>query len=212
VRDDGIVLSRYFGNSRALAVYEKLQRLKNDMSANTCGITYQGNGLSRNIGDAPYQELGPQRELTTLQYQVATTEWGWATPGEVHNTIGYNARFFLPADTAIKRYRLHNVTVGAMAVSRGGAIVHELTHRYLDTKDIVIPLAILHQIGRGSADGARAYGPYACCALGKFAPAEALKNADTYRVFCEDAWASKNGGIVPDTPDLPFGDDLRIVP
>jgi len=103
------------------------------------------------------------------------------SPGAPNN-IGYNARFLVSGFSSTNRHALHDVTdLGTIGVSRGGAIVHELTRPYLDTADLVIPLGVLTPLSKGSQAGVKTYGPYACCAVGKFAPDLSITNADTYR-------------------------------
>ena len=76
-----------------------------------------------------------------------------------------------------------------MDVTRSGAIVHEATHAYAGTVDVELDNDVYEHIG-WTKPGAgekreKAYGPLQCLALARKKPAEALKNADSYRIFCE---------------------------
>jgi len=76
-----------------------------------------------------------------------------------------------------------------MDVTRSGAVVHEATHMYAGTKDISLENEVYDHIGwaRPGHNEKRevAYGPLRCLALAKVRPADAVKNADSYRIFCE---------------------------
>ncbi|HMD18991.1 MAG TPA: hypothetical protein VKH40_01645 [Alloacidobacterium sp.] len=119
------------------------------------------------------------------------TEVGWSSPhGCAHNTIGFTTTFFIPTETAIRRNTLHNHQHTRMGTTRGGAILHELTHRYAQTSDEILPAETFARLGRIFEANVKCYNPYSCWALAQSAPAQTVTNADSYRVFCEDAWVN----------------------
>lgn len=61
-------------------------------------------------------------------------------------------------------------------VSIGGAVLHELTHMVLQTKDVNTPLF---------KAAVACYGPKLCMHLASVAPDKAKNNADNYRLFAE---------------------------
>jgi len=178
------IAERYFGAAQLPTLLRNLRTLRNHMSNGTVGICYQGRGLA----DAPdYQELGPEVRAATMTYTPNSSEWGWASPqAGNHNNIGFGAKFYILADTAISRQTEHDTTRFDMEVTRGGAIVHELTHRYLRTADETVPAETFVTLQRPPRQGVKAYGPRVCWALAQSNPALAITNADSYRVFCED--------------------------
>ena len=78
-----------------------------------------------------------------------------------------------------------------MDVTRSGTVLHEATHMYADTSDIALENDVYDHAGwtRPGSDGKKkkAYGPQRCLALARARPADAVKNADNYRIFCEAA-------------------------
>jgi hypothetical protein len=70
-------------------------------------------------------------------------------------------------------------------------VIHELSHVFLNTLDqkLADSTYIRLQMAVPGQGGHRhdAYGPKACSALAATEPDLALMNADTYRLFCEDA-------------------------
>ena len=122
---------------------------------------------------------------------MSTTEFGFAAPGG-RRILGFQNKFFDVNSTVVRRTQLHTIaTAGGLECSRAGAVVHELSHVFLDTKDEKLPNAAYLVLGRavptGSTGRHDSYGPFACAGLAQAAPDIALTNADTYRLFCEDA-------------------------
>ena len=70
-------------------------------------------------------------------------------------------------------------------------MLHEATHLYGNTGDVYVPDAVYKSleiaVPAEGATRAQGYGPYTCHALAKVDPSLAIKNADNYRLFCEDA-------------------------
>jgi hypothetical protein len=184
------LLTRYFSRPQLAGVLQNLMQIRNGWRHNTVGITYHANGLAQN---SRYQEYGPDVHPAVLTVRPNSSEWGWASPqGGTHNNIGFGDLFFILNETAIRRRVLHShQTPGVMEVTRGGAIVHELSHRYVRTADVEIPAATFTYLNRPFQAVRKGYGPYSCWALGQSAPDLAVNNADSYRLFCEDALASQ---------------------
>lgn len=90
----------------------------------------------------------------------------------------------------------HDPANGTMNVTVGGAIVHELTHLALKTLDQTLPNAVYGYLKMpipANGNNAQALGPKGCAALTVVAPDLAIENADSYRLFCEDACLIKPG-------------------
>ncbi len=187
---ESTLLTRYFSRPRVGGVLRNLMNIRNGMRHSTIGITYQASGLLQSSG---YREYGPQVTAERLTVDPKSSEWGWASPqGAMHNNMGFGDRFFIFNETAIRRRALHSYqTPGVMEVTRGGAIVHELSHRYARTDDVGLLEATFTYVNRPFQAGRKGYGPFTCWALAQSAPELAVTNADSYRLFCEDALASQ---------------------
>jgi hypothetical protein len=176
--------NRWFGDSNPADVYFKLEQIRRGMHESLVGISYLGLFVP---GDTNYTE----RRGTSAQ---AATQWGFAsTDGDGHNTISFQNRFFDSNFTVLKLTKPYELEAGAkMVVTRGGAIVHELSHRYAQTKDERVPDETYRHLERDlpgpNDDRVQGYGPYTCHALAVSSPGIALTNADNYRLFCEEAW------------------------
>lgn len=178
------IADRYFGTANIPTVLRNLRTLRDQMSHNTVGICYQGAGLA---GAPNYDEFGPEVHEARMTHNPNSTEWGWASPQSGnHNNIGFASKFYVLADTAISRRTEHDTNRFDMEVTRGGAIVHELTHRYLRTADETVPPQTFQVLQRAPLQGVKAYGPRVCWALAQSSPNLAVTNADSYRLFCED--------------------------
>jgi hypothetical protein len=115
-------------------------------------------------------------------------EWGWASSSRC---IAVAVNFFLPAETAIRRSTPHDLQTIDLETTRGGALLHELSHYYAGTADEILPAAAIVHLGRlpENNPNRKAYSPKSCWALAKTDPEKAANNADSYRSFCEDAKA-----------------------
>ena len=184
-RADQDLVRKWFGASSPAALHRKLKQLHDGMTTRRVGITYQGPGVARNTGNRRYQELTDPGAAEDLQEDA---RWGWQSTGI--RKIGVCRKFFND-QTRQNLPRLHATSSREMEVTRGGALVHELTHRYLDTEDVEVPNSVYAFLGRPAPgpgqDRALGYGPFTCHGLASVEPALALKNADSYRLFCEDA-------------------------
>ena len=186
------LFTTWFGNNLEIEVFWKLRQMLDDMALNTVPITYQGLGAATNtsFGNQKYQEkinnAGHAVELT-----VDAQNWGWAN--EAARTLGFGVKYFND-QTRIRQTQQHAKTSREMEVTRGGAMVHELSHRILRTIDADVPNGVYAHLGRPNplpGKRAKGYGPYTCAALAEVAPQLALDNADNYRLFCEDAFYLK---------------------
>lgn len=179
------VLARWFAAADHARVKQKLEETLLGAQGNRIGICYHGNGAAANV--AEYQEESNSTYKSRIG--VVNDEWGYASPEAcAHNNIGYGPKFFDRGQTRAAMDLPHDVTRPLrLDVTRGGGIVHELTHRYGKTKDEPIPTATYLFLNRPQTGTAKGYGPYACHALAQSAPATALTNADSYRLFCEEA-------------------------
>jgi hypothetical protein len=166
------------------AVRDKLEDTQQGMNGNRVGLAYNGSRVT-NTG---YREEAPSNSGSTCS--ANNDEWGYASPqGAMHNNVGFGAKFFNSANTVITRTTPHTTVAGnGMEVTRGGAIVHELTHRYARTEDVRLSDAVYRHINRPVPVPRNfGYGPYTCYVLAQADRALAVNNADSYRIFCEDA-------------------------
>ena len=108
-------------------------------------------------------------------------------------------KFFNDALTSGQPTALHVLTDrDAMEISRGGAILHECTHLFAETHDVPLGTipdwgTLLGRVGvmqptKKSNLSEKAYGPQICSEVARLSGASAAKNADSYRLFCEDAF------------------------
>lgn len=183
---------KWFALADALAVEATLATVQNGIAANLIGVCYQGNGIADGNGwPIKLRELSNSNQATEVSIGSG---WGWSAPViSMHHAIGFCPDFF-NQNSKLRMTRAHNVTSREMSVTRYGAMVHELTHRLAATRDVDVPNAVYTHLGRPlPAPNARAkgYGPFTCAGLAAAAPADALVNADNYRLFCEDAVYAK---------------------
>jgi hypothetical protein len=182
------LVRRWFGTSDMVTIENNLNRIMNGMLTEYVGICYLGPGLAAADG---YKEYGPNVVLGDLKDGMGGTEVGFAAPVD-RRIIGFHGSFFEATTAAVRRSVLHDTTARrVLECTRGGGIVHELSHVFLKTKDHKIPNSVYSLLGlpAPASEGTRAsgYGPRACAALAQTSPDLALTNADCYRLFCEDA-------------------------
>jgi len=174
---------RYFGTGGGMQ-YERvrkvLRKIQKGMWHSSVGIAYQGMGVPAN---EQYRETSGSLGVPVALKQNLD-EWGWSREGRC---IGFGVSFFLPDQTVIERTTPHTVETLNMEVSRGGAVLHELSHYYAKTADEIVPAAAFHHLGRAPEGNVQAYSPKVCWALAQTNPDQAVNNADSYRSFCEDA-------------------------
>lgn len=184
---------RWFGNASTEVVLQALRSTLTGLTSQCTGVGYanrttQGNplGLTEGgfAGDGGASSVGPDGA------------WGTAKTGKPHMCLG--TKFFSETDTHGQPTRLHVLDdLSIMEVSRGGAVLHEATHLFALTNDM--PLANIKdgvifarlQVAQPltqKAQASKAYGPKVCHALAQVSGADAAKNADSYRLFCEDAF------------------------
>ena len=160
-----------------------LAKIQAGMRHDSVSIAYQGMGVPANERYKEFSGNG-EREL-----RANTQEVGWSNQGG--RCIGFGANFFLPDQTAIARRTPHELQTIDLEATRGGALLHELSHYYAKTKDEILPAEAIILLGKSPERNrnAAAYSPKSCWALAKTDRLKAANNADTYRSFCEDAKA-----------------------
>ena len=126
------------------------------------------------------------------------TGWGWSSPqANTHSSIGWGRNFF-DANTSNQPTELRDPSPDAtdkMMVTRAGAVIHELSHRFAKTKDVKLTEDVYHHLKKDvPAQRHIAYGARGAQALAKVNPELAVTNADNYRMFCEDAFAIRARG------------------
>ena len=122
---------------------------------------------------------------------------GWGQVGKnTPNTVFLCKNFFDPGKTSGPR---QDQLVGIdddMQVSRGGCALHEATHMFGDTNDVQVGDEVYERFGKtppaASETRAQGYGPATCIALARSDPEKTVKNADSYRMFCETAKYFRN--------------------
>jgi len=116
--------------------------------------------------------------------------WGSAIKSDPHE-ITLQSKYFSSEKTSGPRTTAIKMKGNEMQVSRGGAMLHEATHLYGYTDDVFVPDTVYEFLKMAvpveEARRAQAYGPRTCSDLSKVDPSLAIKNAENYRLFCEDA-------------------------
>src|ERR1700753_4286434 len=181
------LVTQWFGTANQVTLSTKIETLLTSILTGCVGVCYMGNGVQ---AAGAYCESGLRQTAVQLSNFPTGTEVGFAQPGG-GRAIGFFNRFF-PGNTAVaRRTTAHTPTATALGCSRAGAVVHELSHVFLNTLDVVLPTATCAHLNMAPpAQGAptiKAYAPKACTALAATRPDLAMDNADTYRLFCEDA-------------------------
>src|SRR5262249_30980113 len=129
---------QWFGTTPAATLTQLLTGIANAMKTQIVGFCYQGLGLVGNPARRPpYNELAHRTNV--LPVDIERQEWGWASPVEKKHIIGFGTKFF---DEHTERQVLQAQTMDKgrpMEVSRGGAMLHELTHCYIKTLDHPMP-------------------------------------------------------------------------
>lgn len=186
-------------NPRANALYDKWFSLP-DRSAVLKTVASISEGMAvRRIGLA---YAGPRIGQSSLEIQeegyhasggigrvAPRPDWG---AGKFGKSIALQTMFFNPALTSGLPTAEHDPASSAMGVSRGGAVLHEASHSFADMHDVDLSNAVYARLGATppavGAPRKQAYGPRACSALAALHPAQAVTNADSYRLFFEDAY------------------------
>jgi hypothetical protein len=199
------IAKQWFGTTPAATITQQLTVIQTGMTGMKMGICYQGLGAAANQPQpADYLEIAfkPNR----FKVEIETKEWGWAAPPlSPSHRIGVGIKFF-NENTEPEVHQAHTLEKGSMEVSRGGAVLHELTHRFAHTLDHPVPNETYKYLEKPApiqvekvdeqnrvvlADNKprhAAYGPRMCHALAQSRPDLAITNADNYRLFCEDAF------------------------
>ncbi|WP_445287379.1 hypothetical protein [Variovorax atrisoli] len=184
---------RWFGNASVDVVNHALGLTLTGLTSQCTGVGYahratQGNPLA--LIETGFAEDGGASDVKP------DAAWGTAKAGKASMCLGTN--FFSEAQTRGQPNRLHVLDdLSVMEVSRGGAVLHEATHLFARTDDVRLSniqdgviFARLHvtQPLTQRAHGSKAYGPKVCHELAQVSGDDAAKNADNYRLFCEDAF------------------------
>ncbi len=195
------IFTKWFGKNDPLAVVQTIERTIAGVLTKQCGVCYQGARVAT-MGNWAIK-LVEKAHLTSASEVIHNTaEFGWSAPlGANDEAIGFTDQFF--NETLFRRLGPHDVNSTEMGVTRAGAMVHELTHRFARTADTHVGPSVAGRIalimknkGRGQtvSPTLKAYSPLVCWALAEAAPDLALNNADNYRLFCEDAYYFKPFG------------------
>lgn len=195
--DDSIVnanlFRRWFGNASAAVVTNALRLTLTGLTSQCTGVGYasqptQGNPLglieTGFADDSSPSDIKPD------------PDWGSAKAGTAYMCLG--TRFFSAIETRVQPTRLHVLDdMLVMEVSRGGAVLHEATHLFARTQDVRLShvqngiiftrLQVTQPLTK-KAHEHKAYGPKICHELAQVSGDDAAKNADNYRLFCEDAF------------------------
>ncbi|WP_233838019.1 M35 family metallopeptidase [Paraburkholderia sp. ZP32-5] len=183
---------RWFGNAGPDVVKLVLQRTLTGITTRCTGLLYAGQAARGNplgLSENGIADRGMAAAVRSDEF------WGIAYYGAPYIRLG--TCFFDESETGGQPTRYHSRdVVGAMEVSRGGAIVHEATHLFAETTDVrlsdvpndAVFLRLNVAVTNQNRD-AQGYGPRVCHALAQVSGAMAAKNADNYRLFCEDAFA-----------------------
>lgn len=111
----------------------------------------------------------------------------WALSDHAKHVVALCQPFF--RDGVAMRTEPHSMDNQKLGFTFGGALLHELTHNVLNTADVDAADEVYEHLEKPLPQGQRAkcYGTRGCRALAAVDANSARNNADSYRVFCEDA-------------------------
>lgn len=186
---------RWFGAADSEAVRIKLHQTLQGLTQRRTSLGYAGKNAAGNTYrlheygmNAGGNGIGPVK--------CDNSPWAYTNQSAYIDYIVLCSKFFDGGNTSRQRTEFHECTLEAgMEVSRGGTILHEATHRFARTNDEKASDAVYQYLnkelgGRARADG---YGPFVCAAMAAADPDKAMTNADSYRLFCEDAYVLQTG-------------------
>ncbi|RDV00479.1 hypothetical protein [Trinickia dinghuensis] len=185
---------RWFGTANALDVIGRLQRTRDGLVNQCTGLSYGGTAATGNpldLKEGGFATDGGADRVGRLK----EGEWGTAKAPRPYICLG--VPFFNDSNTGGQPTRHHTYNSnGSMEVSRGGAIVHEATHLFARTDDVPLidglrGLIFAHLNAPPEERFRAAYGPWICYGLAQVRPDAAARNADNYRLFCEDAFVGR---------------------
>ncbi|VWX56000.1 hypothetical protein VARIO8X_110070 [Burkholderiales bacterium 8X] len=184
---------RWFGDatpSRTAAVGQVLQRVYSGLQQACVSVSC----MHRVTDDLTIVEKGVSAGGGTVSAKV-TNAAVWGTAWHRGGFLCLGSNFFDPLLSSRLRTTIHRTARGSgLEISRGGAILHEATHLFGNTDDlelVKVPDFFADpefEEGKKNPDAA-AYGPWICARVADLAPHLAVDNADSFRLFCEDAFA-----------------------
>ena len=179
----------WFGGAADTAkiVKDNLKLTLSGLKSNYIGLSYAGPSIK------PGSKL-KEKGFSGGSASQVTAMGGFAHvfPVANQNKITLDKEFFNPNETepALEE-QIVGIHENLMQVSRGGAVLHEATHLYAGTRDIVLNNAVYTKLGltppTDSTKREKGYGSLNCFAIVKEDPGSARENADSYRIFCEAA-------------------------
>jgi hypothetical protein len=180
--NDGAVFDRWFGANR-VQVVATIATTLGGMQQRCTGLSYAG----LRVGANPYRivEMGFNGD-GDINYAVPRAEFG-SGHSRFPGYLQFETKFFNPAKTSAQRITAHTPQGLEMEVSRGGAVVHEATHLFARTEDVTVAQAVFNHLNIQAIPGQKGYGPKACEGMAQVQRDGAVRNADSYRLFCEDA-------------------------
>jgi hypothetical protein len=177
---------RWFGDSLRTSVQAVLDRVKVGLASTAVGLAYSGEKAA--VDSCDIEEEGFAGDGRVAGVHAGD---GWGVGKYQIPVIGLERKFFSAQETTGPRSELHGLRrEDGMQVSRGGAVLHECTHVFANTVDAYCNDAVYQQAGLLVPTGgnrAQGYGPFTCSAMAIADAASALTNADSYRLYCEDA-------------------------
>jgi hypothetical protein len=189
------MLRMWFGDTPGVAehVKKKLRRTLAGLQSTYLALRYAG----KNVKAASELREKGCSSSGAIGAVVTKKGWGDAKSETDPNGIRLCLDFFDPASTKLALEQqiaaidpTENSTE-AMQISRGGALLHEATHLFAGTRDEYLKdevyLKLGHQPPKTGEGRSQGYGPITCFTLAKVDPANAINNADSYRIFCEVA-------------------------
>jgi len=182
------IFARWFGNSATQAAIDVLNLTLNGLENECTGVGYAGPHAQGNLLDL--QEVGFAGDGRASDVKPGPA-WGTAQ-GSIPGYICLESKFFDDAATSGLRSVAHTTT-GGMEVSRGGAVLHEATHLFGKTADVRLDDQVFTQLNivrEAKHADEKAYGPKVCAAFAIAQAVDTVRNADSYRLFCEDAYAA----------------------
>ncbi|MDI1436116.1 M35 family metallo-endopeptidase [Polyangium sorediatum] len=164
---------KWFGPMEATrydAVRRNVEMMFRDVTTRPLKLYYRGAGVSNKLDDQPgsnYHNIHVKLREDPNNYGCFIPGWpnGGAERDRTHILLG--GAFFTSCQDVS-----HPTDVTKM--SGAGVIVHELSHAVCATND------------EKNASGQVLYGPRKCLAVAVEAPAKAVTNADSYRLFSDE--------------------------
>ncbi|RKF46720.1 hypothetical protein [Paraburkholderia fungorum] len=173
----------------AESVKTVLQHTWNGLKGNYVRLGY----ARRNPSESNFMELGFGSNGACANIKASDDdEYAYVNASNntrPNNRIVLGKLFFDSLTTITLPAQIVAIDDDVMQVTRGGGVLHEATHLYAATEDVKLGRAAYNNLNMklpaDSNKNQKSYGTHYCLALARTDSAGAVKNADSYRIFCE---------------------------